>query len=148
MIMNRTVAAILAVVLVLPTVARASVDEPDDEVERHLAKLRPRLENKSIDPGERAVLALEMASTLDRAAQGESKPERKRARWLEAAELLETFNFENPTYPRAARLHAPIHRLSFGARAILALSAGRRADRLVRSRSRRRRARQGRQNTQ
>ncbi len=101
MITNRTVAAILSVTLSLSTPARAGFDGPDDEVERHLSKLRPRLEDRSISAAERAGLAMEMASTLDRAAQGETKPERKRARWLAAAELLEEFNAENPTHPKA-----------------------------------------------
>lgn len=109
---NRRLATVGAFVLGFALFAVARTDEQVDEVERHLSKLRPKLEDRSLSAAERAVLALEMASTLDRAAQGETKPVRQRACWLEAAELLERFNFDNPNHPksRSFSLQAAVYR--------------------------------------
>src|SRR3954465_11316615 len=73
----------------------------DDELEMHLESLRPRLEDPRRDLDERERLALEMAATLDRAAQAEASPEGARARWGQAGALLERFNPKNPGHPRA-----------------------------------------------
>ena len=76
----------------------------DDELARHLTTVRSQIENVTIDLGRREELALEMAATLDRAAQSSPDPESRRHRWSEAIELLDWFLKENPDPPRERQL--------------------------------------------
>ena len=56
--------------------AVASAQEPvaDDELARHLTTVRSQIENKTLDIDRREELALDMAATLDRAAQAIARP--------------------------------------------------------------------------
>ena len=72
----------------------------DDELARHLTTIRSQIENVTIDLARREELALEMAATLDRAAQSPTDATTRRRRWSEAIELLDWFLKENPDPPR------------------------------------------------
>src|SRR3954471_9843862 len=73
----------------------------DDEMEKHLEDLRRQVEDRTISVVKRERLALEVASTLDRAAQSSPTAEARRARWTEAIGLLDRFGARNPGHPRA-----------------------------------------------
>src|SRR4051794_13162879 len=75
-----------------------------DEVDLHLARMRPLLEDAGKSAAERGDLALELAATLDRDAQAAQTVDRARARWNEAAVLLERFLAESPDNPRERSL--------------------------------------------
>ncbi len=63
-----------------------------------------QIENPTIDLDRREELALEMAATLDRAAQRANDAVVRRQRWSEAIELLDWFLKENPDPPRERQL--------------------------------------------
>ena len=63
-----------------------------------------QIENTTIDVDRREELALEMAATLDRAAQRANDAVVRRRRWSEAIELLDWFVKENPDLPRERQL--------------------------------------------
>ncbi len=73
---------------------------PDDELARHLTTIRSQIENVTIDLARREELALEMAGTLDRAAQSATDATMRRRRWSQAIDLLDWFLKENPDPPR------------------------------------------------
>ncbi|GAC1468348.1 MAG: hypothetical protein NVSMB9_10930 [Isosphaeraceae bacterium] len=85
--------------------------ESDEELKTHLESLRRRVEDPSTDMGQRERLTLEMASTLDRAALAELKPEERRARWTQAVKLLDQFTEKNPGHPeiRAFQVQAAVY---------------------------------------
>ncbi|HWE37656.1 MAG TPA: hypothetical protein VG406_13905 [Isosphaeraceae bacterium] len=83
-------------ILGVPAVALAQ-----DELDRHIEAMRPRLEDPGRDLLERAALALELATTLDRAARSAATAEESRRRWEAAAALLDRFGEKNPGHPRA-----------------------------------------------
>jgi hypothetical protein len=92
--------------LALSSAAMAASQPPvaprnDDELKAHLATTQRRLDDESIDLGVRARLALECAGALDRAAFASPAPEVRRARWSEAAQVLERFTERHPTHPEA-----------------------------------------------
>ncbi len=76
---------------VAASTAAAQVPMPDDELARHLTTIRSQLENVTIDLARREELALEMAATLDRAAQSAPDANVRRRRWSEAIDLLDWF---------------------------------------------------------
>ena len=76
----------------------------DDELARHLTTIRSQIENVTIDLARREELALEMAATLDRAAQSSPDSDVRRRRWSEAIELLDWFLKANPDPPRERQL--------------------------------------------
>jgi tetratricopeptide (TPR) repeat protein len=84
----------------------ASGQEPpgDDELSRHLTTIRAQIENSTIDLDRREELALEMAATLDRAAQRSPDAVVRRGRWSDAIDLLDGFLKENPDPPRERQL--------------------------------------------
>ncbi len=86
--------------LIVAALASAQVPMADDELARHLTTIRSQIENVTIDLGRREELALEMAATLDRAAQSSPDSNVRRRRWSEAIELLDWFLKENPDPPR------------------------------------------------
>jgi hypothetical protein len=79
---------------------RESPARADDELEKHLEDLRLQVEDTKNDITRRELLTLEMAATLDRAAQSATTPEARRARWTEAIQLLGRFGGQNPSHPR------------------------------------------------
>jgi hypothetical protein len=91
---------VLLGVLTAAMAAAAQTPIPDDELARHLTTIKSQIENPTIDRGRREELALEMAGTLDRAAQTAPSQESRRRRWSEAIELLDWFLKENPDPPR------------------------------------------------
>jgi hypothetical protein len=72
----------------------------DDELDRHLDVQRRQLEDPTLGVAQRAVVALEMAATLDRAAQTASSAEERRARWVRAIEILDQFSAAEKKQPR------------------------------------------------
>jgi len=78
--------------------------ENDDELSRHLTTVRAQVEDRELGLGRREELVLEMAGTLDRAAQASPVPEVRRRRWSDAIELLDWFLKENPDPPRERQL--------------------------------------------
>jgi hypothetical protein len=66
--------------------------------------LRRQVEDPTIDVVKRERIALEMAATLDRAAQSEPAAEARRARWTEAIRGLDEFLRRNPRSPRERQL--------------------------------------------
>ena len=74
---------------------------PDDaELDRHLTTVREQIGNKFLDLPRRENLALEMAGTLDRAAQAATDAPKRRHRWIQAIELLDKFLNDNLEPPR------------------------------------------------
>jgi tetratricopeptide (TPR) repeat protein len=96
------------------TVASATAqDAPtDDELSRHLTTVRAQVEDQSLPVARREELVLEMAATLDRAAQASPGPEVRRRRWSDAIELLDWFLKENvdPPRERQLRFQAAVYR--------------------------------------
>ena len=86
----------------------------DDELARHLTTVRSQIENVTIDLARREELALEMAGTLDRAAQSSPDPEVRRRRWSEAIELLDWFLEAEPRPAARAATAVSGGRLSLG----------------------------------
>ncbi len=83
----------------LPTTLNAQAPprgKADAELRAHLNALGQRLDDLSTDLGVRERLALEMATTLDRAALSSPAPEVRRAYWSEASEILDRFREKNP----------------------------------------------------
>jgi tetratricopeptide (TPR) repeat protein len=89
---------------VAASTAAVQVPVPDDELARHLTTIRSQLENLTIDIARREELALEMAATLDRAAQVSPDSNVRRRRWSEAIDLLDWFLKENSDPPRERQL--------------------------------------------
>ena len=78
----------------------AQTPEADAETDSHLASLRDRLEDRTIELPVREDLALEMTGTLDRSARAATSLEAKQARWDSAVALLDEFDRKNPDHPR------------------------------------------------
>ena len=76
-------------------------DTAEQELRAHLATLQKQVEDATLDLPRRERLTMEMASTLDRAAQTAQDGETRRARWTEAAQLLDRFNERNPEHLQA-----------------------------------------------
>ena len=76
----------------------------EDELARHLTTVRSQIENTTIAIDRREELTLDMAGTLDRAAQTSSNAEVRRHHWSQAVELLDWFLKENPDPPRERQL--------------------------------------------
>ena len=85
-------------ILVVTMAAAAQQPAPVSEAElsQHLTTVRAQLVNPALDLGRRETLAMDMAATLDRAAQSASDPELRRKRWGEAIDLIDRFTRENP----------------------------------------------------
>lgn len=88
--------------IIAAAVVSAQVPMDNDELSRHLTTVRSQIENTSLNLPRREELALEMAGTLDRAAQLSANPEERRRHWSEAIELLDWFLKQNPDPPRTA----------------------------------------------
>jgi hypothetical protein len=84
--------------------AAAQAPMSEDELARHLTTIRSQLENVSIDLARREELALEMAATLDRAAQISTDSSTRLRHWAQAIDLLDWFLKENPDPPRERQL--------------------------------------------
>ncbi|WP_406695370.1 hypothetical protein V5E97_30535 [Singulisphaera sp. Ch08] len=75
----------------------------DDELEKHLASLRSQVDNHALDLEKREQFVLEMAATLDRAAQSAATAQERRKHWTEAINLIDRFDSENPAHPQASK---------------------------------------------
>ena len=115
---------------VAASTAAAQGPMPDDELARHLTTIRSQLENVTIDVARREELALEMAATLDRAAQSSPDSNVRRRRWSEAIELLDWFLKENPDRAAGASGAVSGGRLAVGAGKKLGGDQPRRARRI------------------
>ncbi|AGA27304.1 coiled-coil domain-containing protein [Singulisphaera acidiphila] len=73
----------------------------DDDLEKHLAALQSQVANHSLGLEKRGQLVLEMAATLDRAAQSASTAQERRKRWTEAITLIDRFDSENQGHSQA-----------------------------------------------
>ncbi|HZW32835.1 MAG TPA: hypothetical protein VFF52_19125, partial [Isosphaeraceae bacterium] len=84
----------------------AAAQEPvsDAELSRHLTTVRDQIADLTLDANRRGELVLDMAATLDRAAQASSDPESRRRRWAEAIDLLDRFTRQNPDVASARQL--------------------------------------------
>jgi tetratricopeptide (TPR) repeat protein len=75
-----------------------------DELEAHLAAQRRQMDDPKRTSLERGRIALDMAATLDRAAQTATTAEERRARWKRAAALLDEFNGKEPQNPQKSEV--------------------------------------------
>jgi tetratricopeptide (TPR) repeat protein len=93
-------------------IAQPESPTDDAELDRHLTTVREQVTNTSLSLSRRENLALEMASTLDRAAQAAATPEKRRHRWEQAVDLLDKFLKDNiePRLDREMRFQAGIYR--------------------------------------
>ena len=84
----------------------------DAELERHLTTVREQIGNSFLELARREELALEMAGTLDRAAQAATEPEKRRHRWAQAVELLDKFLVDalEPPRRREIQFQAGVYR--------------------------------------
>ncbi len=83
------------VVFTIAAFAHAQAPAGDAELRTHLATLGRQLEDVRLDVNSRARIALEMAATLDRAAQAAVSEETRRAYWGEATAVLDDFDAKN-----------------------------------------------------
>ncbi len=94
--------------------AQPPAQEPTDdaELDRHLTTVREQVANSSLRLGRREDLALEMASTLDRAAEVATIAEKRRHRWAQAVDLLDKFLKDNiePPLQREMRFQTGVYR--------------------------------------
>ncbi|MDR3632860.1 MAG: hypothetical protein P4L84_03435 [Isosphaeraceae bacterium] len=101
--MNQRVWLALLTVLGLAMTGPARADE---ELEQHLAALRRQVEDNLRPLPVRAQLVLEMAATLDRAAQNAPTADQRRSDWQRAVALLDEFTRLNPGQPAAPQFEA------------------------------------------
>ena len=87
-----------------PAAASMQDAASDTELDRHLATVREQITGKFLDLSRREDLLLDMAATLDRAAQAATSAENRRLRWAQAIELFDTFLNENVEPPRASEM--------------------------------------------
>ena len=81
--------------------AQAPAPKSDEELRSHLETLARRADDATLDVGIRERLAVEMASTLDRAASTAPTNDQRRAHWSEAADVLRKFTAKVPDHPQA-----------------------------------------------
>lgn len=83
-----------------------------DELDNQIKILLPQLEDAHVKIADRERLAMEIATNLDAAARGAPTVEARRARWVEAAEVLDRFQGRNPGHPeeRAFALQSAVYR--------------------------------------
>jgi hypothetical protein len=102
--MRRRIVAVVIVFAALGSLPlrgeQATGARADEELKAHLETLGRKLDDPLTDLGTRERLALEMAATLDRAALGATSADVRRARWSEAAAVLERFLANNPDPPQ------------------------------------------------
>jgi hypothetical protein len=91
----------LALTAGLVAAQQGAAPQTEAELKAHLQSVEARLSDESIDLGVRERLALEMASTLDRAASAASTAEIRRSHWTEAAKVLDRFSERHPSHPEA-----------------------------------------------
>ena len=98
--------------VVVAAAALAQQPLSDAELSRHLTVVSAQIADLTIDPIRREELALDMAATLDRAAQSVADPEVRRHRWAQAIDLLDRFSRDNPDLPltRQLRFQAAVFR--------------------------------------
>ena len=73
----------------------------DVEISAYIASRRKVMDETSRPIAERETVAVELASTLDRAARTEEDSAKRRALWAEARAMLDGFSSRNPDHPRA-----------------------------------------------
>ena len=98
----------LALALSLLLAGPVLADELDDQIKL----LAPQLDDRKVSVADRERLATEIATNLDAAALAAPTPEARRARWVEAATVLDRFRDRNPGHPgeRAFALQAAVYR--------------------------------------
>jgi tetratricopeptide (TPR) repeat protein len=104
---------VAALSLASPYLAAAAQEPPaDDELTQRLTTVRDQIENLTFDVSRREQLTLDMAGTLDRAAQSSADPETRRRRWQQAIDLFDWFLKQNPDPPRErqVRFQAAVYR--------------------------------------
>ena len=74
----------------------SSAPRSDADLRAHLATLGKAIEDTAVTLANRERIALEMASTLDRAALTTPDSSLRRTYWAEAAQILDTFSARNP----------------------------------------------------
>ena len=92
--------------------ALAQTPTPIDELSHHLDGMKRQLDDVSVGVAQREILAIEIAGTLDRAAQAETRIDAKQARWNEAIRLLDEFREKNldQTRVKEFQLQAAVYR--------------------------------------
>lgn len=112
----RALATILGLVFCAVVAAGATAQESlkggeEEELRSHLEALGRRLDDPTADLVSRQRIALEMASTLDRAAVAAPADQDKRARWAEAADVLDRFSAKNAGHSqeRAYQVQAAVY---------------------------------------
>lgn len=92
--------------------ATAAAQAAAEELEAALAALRRQIDDESIEPSQRASVALELAETLDRAAQNAETPDAQRQNWNQAAAVLDEFGRKHPAHlqDRTFRLQGAVYR--------------------------------------
>ncbi len=95
-----------------PAAASMQDSVSDAELDRHLSTVREQITGKFLELSRREDLLLDMAATLDRAAQAAASAEKRRLRWTQAIELFDTFLNENVEPPHASemRFQAGVYR--------------------------------------
>ncbi len=89
---------------VSPVVGEFQAPIDENELAAHLTAIRSQIQNTTIALERREELALEMAATLDRAAQSSRDSDVRRHRWAQAVDLLDGFLKENADPPRERQL--------------------------------------------
>lgn len=89
-----------------------AVKTSDQELERNLEYLRQQIDDPKNDLPQRESFAMELAATLDRAAQASRDPESQRRIWNEAIKAIDEFERKNPGHPqtRQFQLQAAVYR--------------------------------------
>jgi tetratricopeptide (TPR) repeat protein len=95
----------------LAAIAPASAQE--DELARHLETMQRRVNDPAVPIADRERTAIEVASTLERAAGTAKTPDARRARLDQAADWLNAFNDKNPGHPEEPDFRRRIARIHF-----------------------------------
>ncbi|HMB02997.1 MAG TPA: hypothetical protein VKP69_04555, partial [Isosphaeraceae bacterium] len=93
--------AILGILGLATSGAPVRAEPTEQEFNAQLATLRGQVEDSALGMAKRERLAMEMASTLDRAAQSAPTEETRRARWAEAVRALDRFKQRDPEHAQA-----------------------------------------------
>jgi hypothetical protein len=89
-----------------------SSDSPEEELKQTVTILRAQIEDRTIELSQRESIALELAATLDRAAQNARNPESQRKDLQQAILVLDDFNRKNESHPlrRQFQLQSAVYR--------------------------------------
>jgi tetratricopeptide (TPR) repeat protein len=92
---------LLGLFILLVVVGFVAASRAADELDLYADEQKRLIDDSARPIAERQRMALSLARTLDRAAQGASSVEARRSRWSQAIAILDAFNSKNPRHSEA-----------------------------------------------